>query len=92
MLYALVLVVTSTTMIQPVTQGPWSYPVGQPYLSSETSQKTVGYYRTRQGCLGADISRSHRWPDLQPGQTVTGFCVQVEMPANGVDIEVYPGS
>lgn len=92
MLYALVLVITSTTVIQPVTQGPWPYPVGQPYLSSETSQRIIGYFRTERGCLGADIKRSNRWPDLQPGQSATGFCVQVEIPADGVDIQVYPGS
>ncbi len=91
MLYALVLVITSTTIIQPVSVGPWPYPVAPPYLSSEVSQKVIGYYRSERGCLSADIKRSKAWPDLAPGQNVTGLCVQVEIPA-GVDITVRPAS
>lgn len=94
MLYALVLVVTTTTTVQPVAVAPGIYPAGTlaiaaaPYVTSQTSQQVIGYFRTERGCLGASLKRSHAWPDFAPGQSVTGLCVQVEIPATGVGIEI----
>lgn len=89
MLYALVLVVTTTTAVQPVATSRGTYVngtfvVGAPYVTTEMSQQVIGYYRTERGCLAASIKRAPNWPDFAPGQSVTGLCVQVEIPANGV--------
>lgn len=88
MLYALVLIVTTTTF-QPVVSGPFGYAqdpyAAGPGMVATTSQKLVGYYRTERGCLGASLKRNQNWPDFAPGQTVTGVCVQVEIPV-GADM------
>ncbi|QRG04821.1 hypothetical protein EZH22_16860 [Xanthobacter dioxanivorans] len=88
MLYALVLIVTTTTL-QPVASGAMGYAPGAyataPYMTSQTSQQIIGYYRTERGCLGASLKRNQNWPDFAPGQSVTGLCVQVEIPV-GADI------
>lgn len=92
MLYALVLIVT-TTSFQPAVSGAYGYapdPYGTgPGVVATTSQKLVGYYRTERGCLGASIKRNQNWPDFAPGQSVTGLCVQVEIP---VGAEIVGGS
>ncbi|MEP9352059.1 hypothetical protein ABLE93_00520 [Xanthobacter sp. KR7-65] len=87
MLYALVLIVTTTT-VQPVATGAMGYAGGPygaaPLVTSQTSQQIIGYYRSERGCLGASLKRNDRWPDFAPGQSVTGLCVQVEIPVGGV--------
>lgn len=88
MLYALVLIVTTTTAVQPAASGPLGYAPGPyaapyvaaPYVTTQTSQQVIGYYRTERGCLGASLTRNQNWPDFAPGQSVTGMCVQVEIP------------
>lgn len=87
MLYALVLIVTTTTL-QP--SGAAMGYAGTPYavsplVSTQTSQQIVGYFRTERGCLGASLKRNQNWPDFAPGQSVTGLCVQVEIPV-GADL------
>lgn len=88
MLYALVLIVTTTTF-QPAVFGPYGYAPDQygagPGMVSTTSQKLVGYYRTERGCLSASVKRNQNWPDFAPGQSVSGVCVQVEIPV-GADM------
>ncbi|MFS8039238.1 hypothetical protein ACI7BZ_20135 [Xanthobacter sp. AM11] len=85
MLYALVLIVTTTT-VQPVGafSGAMGYapggPAGAAFVTTQTSQQVIGYYRTERGCLGASLKRNQNWPDFAPGQSVTGLCVQVEIP------------
>ncbi len=93
MLYALVLVVTTTTTVQPASVTPDAYSAGAwrltaPVVMSQTSQQVVGYFRTERGCLGASLTRSKAWPDFAPGQSVTGLCVQVEIPATQGNIEI----
>lgn len=88
MLYALVLVVTTVT-VEPMATVALGYGgdpyAGRPFVSTQpvtqTSQQIVGYFRTERGCLAASLKRSDRWPDFAPGQSVTGLCVQVEIPA-----------
>lgn len=87
MLYALVLIVTTTT-VQPAATAAMGY-AGGPYagarlVTTETSQQIVGYFRSERGCLGASLKRNERWPDFAPGQSVTGLCVQVEIPVGGI--------
>lgn len=90
MLYALVLIVTTTTTVQPVGPNAYAgsaYPLAAPYVTTQTSQQVVGYFRTERGCLGATLKRSNAWPDFAPGQSVTGLCVQVEIPATGIVLD-----
>lgn len=88
MLYALVLIVTTTSM-QPVATGVVNdalgyAPVGGYAVTgpvTQTSQQIIGFYHTERGCLAANLKRNQNWPDFTPGQSVTGLCVQVEMAA-----------
>ncbi|MDI4666905.1 hypothetical protein K9U40_21650 [Xanthobacter autotrophicus] len=87
MLYALVLIVTTTT-VQPMATTAFGYapdPYVTPRVVMHTSQRLVGYYRTERGCLGASLKRNQNWPDFEPGQSVTGLCVQVQIPV-GADM------
>ncbi|MFG1347266.1 hypothetical protein V5F59_20435 [Xanthobacter autotrophicus DSM 431] len=89
MLYALVLIVTTTT-VQPAAGIALGYAPGAysmtGVVTTQTSQEIIGYYRTERGCLGASLKRNQNWPDFAPGQSVTGLCVQVEIPA-GADFQ-----
>lgn len=81
MLYALVLIVTTYSTVPAPTTSFYS----SSYVSRTVSQKVIGYFRSERGCLSASVKRNENWPDFEPGQNVTGLCVQVEIPADYVD-------
>ncbi|MFG1478621.1 hypothetical protein V5F53_08110 [Xanthobacter sp. V4C-4] len=87
MLYALVLIIHTTTYIQQFTPGPdWPYQVGSPYYVTQTAQQVVAYYQTERACRRATGQRTSAWPPPREGQRVQATCIPVEAEPPPVDI------
>ncbi|MDQ0506565.1 hypothetical protein [Xanthobacter agilis] len=81
MLYALVLVISTTTRIQQFTPGPdWPVQVGSSYVATVNSQQLIAYYETERACQRAARRPTAAWPRRAEGQTIRPMCVLVEVP------------
>ncbi|MFG1295055.1 hypothetical protein [Xanthobacter variabilis] len=78
MLYALILVISTTTRIEQFTPAPdWPVQVGASYLATIDTQKLVAYYDTERACLRASTRPNGAWPAPAPGQRVRAICMPV---------------
>lgn len=79
MLYALVLVISTTSRIQQFTPPPdWPVQVGSSYVATVNSQRLIAYYETERGCQSAARHPNAAWPPRAEGQTVRPMCILVD--------------
>lgn len=78
MLYALILIISTTTRIDQYTPAPdWPVQVGASYVATIDTQKLVAYYETERACLRASTRPNAAWPPRAQGQRVRAMCVAV---------------
>jgi len=88
MLYALVLVISTTSRIQQFTPAPeWPVQVGASYIATVNSQRVIAYYETERACLRAARRPDASWPPRAEGQTVRPMCVAAE---DAVEVQPPP--
>ncbi|MFG1419064.1 hypothetical protein V5F38_12245 [Xanthobacter sp. V0B-10] len=78
MLYALVLIISTTTRIDQYTPAPdWPVQVGSSYLATIENQQLIGYYETEQACWRASRRPTPAWPRRAEGQRIRATCIPV---------------